>query len=173
MHCPLYDMLTVTVNHKGRVTCEILATFICGSASTCFFCLFSPFDSCQVSCDRPLSLSLSVHLHVRWAAPARRRDVVLRDRAALGETHGSGPSTSLCRPPAQAAGVSTRACVGPAGVWLRTSAGPEGLHEHMGCPHTWGSRRSSSSCQQTWVHQPRTCKSDACFFLLIIKELSH
>lgn len=39
----------------------------------------------------PLLLCLSVHLHAPWAAPARWRDAVLRDCAALGEAMAPGP----------------------------------------------------------------------------------
>lgn len=110
----------------------------------------------QVSCDRPLSLSVSVHLHAPWATPACRRGAVLRDRAALGKPHGFWPSP--CRPQALAAGVGTRAPAGPAGIWAGTGAGTEGLHKHLGGPHTWRSGSGRPNCQQTWVHQLRTCK---------------
>lgn len=148
------------VDHKQDSPAESTWNILCFLLSFCFLpgeLRLSP------------SLSLSVHLHVLWAAPACRRGAVLRDCAALGEPHGFRPSISLCRPQAQAAGGAAWTSVGLAGVWAGASTGSEGLHKHMGCPHTWRSGGSWSNCQQTWVHQLRTCKLKAFSAWICIK----
>lgn len=119
-------------------------------------CVLLPFLFFQVSCDRARSLSVFVHLHALRDTSACQRGTVLRDRAALGKPHGSWPS--LGRPQTLAAGVHTRTSAGLAGVWAGTGAGTEGLHQHMGGPHTWRPGGSRPSCQQTRVPQLWACK---------------